>query len=329
MAYRDLREFITALEARGWLKRIQVEVDPILEIAEITDRVSKRLGPALLFEHVKGSTMPVLINTYGAEERMNLALGVNSIDEIAETLSELLEMKPPESLWEKIKLLPKLKDLASAFPKKVKDGPCKEVIVKENPSLEVLPILQCWPKDAGRYITFPLVFTKDPETGVRNVGTYRMQVFDEKTTAMHWHTHKGGAAHYRKAKRLGKRLEVAVALGCDPATTFAATLPLPEGVDELLVAGFLGKKPVELVKCETIDLEVPANAEIVLEGYVDPDELRLEGPFGDHTGFYSLPGLFPVFHLTCLTHRLNPIYQTIIVGRTPQEDCWICRAIER
>lgn len=329
MAYQDLREFIAALEARGWLKRIRVEVDSILEIAEITDRVSKRLGPALLFEHVKGSTMPVLINAFGTEERMNLALGVTSIDEIAETLSELLETKPPESLWEKIKLLPKLKDLASAFPKKVKDGSCKEVIVKDHPSLEILPILKCWPKDAGRYITFPLVFTKDPETGIRNVGTYRMQVLDEKTTAMHWHTHKGGAAHYRKAKRLKKRIEVAVALGCDPATTFAATLPLPEGVDELLVAGFLRKKPVELVKCETIDLEVPANAEIVLEGFVDPDELRLEGPFGDHTGFYSLPDLFPVFHLTCLTHRLNPIYQTIIVGRPPQEDCWMGRAIER
>lgn len=329
MAYQDLREFIAALEARGWLKRIKVEVDPILEIAEITDRVSKRLGPALLFEKVKGSTMPVLINAFGTEERMNLALGVTSIDEIAETLSELLETKPPESLWEKIKLLPRLKDLASAFPKKVKDGSCKEVIVKDHPSLEILPILKCWPKDAGRYITFPLVFTKDPETGIRNVGTYRMQVFDEKTTAMHWHTHKGGAAHYRKAKRLKKRIEVAVALGCDPATTFAATLPLPEGVDELLVAGFLRKKPVELVKCETIDLEVPANAEIVLEGFVDPDELRLEGPFGDHTGFYSLPDLFPVFHLTCLTHRLNPIYQTIIVGRPPQEDCWMGRAIER
>ncbi|MBI3987983.1 MAG: menaquinone biosynthesis decarboxylase, partial [candidate division NC10 bacterium] len=196
-------------------------------------------------------------------------------------------------------------------------------------SLDFLPIIQCWPQDAGRYITFPLVITKDPETGVRNVGTYRMQVFDGRTTAMHWHTHKGGAAHFRKAKRLGKRMEVAVAIGCDPATTFAATLPLPDGVDELLVAGFLRKRSVELVKCETIDLEVPANTEIVLEGYVDPEELRLEGPFGDHTGFYSLADSYPVFHLTCLTHRRDPIYQTIIVGRPPQEDCWMGRAIER
>jgi len=329
MAYRDLRAFIQTLEERGLLKRVTAEVDPILEIAAITDRVSKRGGPALLFENVKGSKIPVLINAFGTEERMNLALGVSSISEIAETLSELLDLKPPESLWEKIKFLPRLKDLASVPPKRVSDGPCKEVILKEEASLESLPILKCWPKDGGRYITFPLVFTKDPETGIRNVGTYRMQVFDGRTTAMHWHAHKGGASHFRKAKRLGKRMEVAVAIGCDPATTFAATLPLPEGVDELLVAGFLRKRPVELVKCETIDLEVPANAEIVLEGYVDPEELRLEGPFGDHTGFYSLPDPYPVFHLTCMTHRRDPIYQTIIVGRPPQEDCWIGGAIER
>jgi 4-hydroxy-3-polyprenylbenzoate decarboxylase len=272
--------------------------------------------------------MPVLINAFGTEERMNLALGVKSIDEIAETLSELLETKAPESLWERIKLLPKLKNLAAAFPKRVKDGPCKEVILKD-PSLDILPVLKCWPQDGGRYITFPLVLTKDPETGVRNCGAYRMQVFDQKTTAMHWHAHKGGAAHYRKAKRLGQRIEVAVAIGCDPATTFSATLPLPEGIDEMLVAGFLREKPVELVKCETIDLEVPANAEIVLEGYVDPEELRLEGPFGDHTGFYSLPDSYPVFHLTGMSHRRDPIYQTIIVGRPPQEDCWMGQAIER
>ncbi len=329
MSYRDLREFLRVLEQEGELKRITAPVDPILEIAEITDRVTKAGGPALLFERVKGSSFPLLINTFGTERRMNLALGVKTLEELGDVLTELLEVKTPESLLDKIRLLPKLKDLASAFPKRVKDGPCKEVIIRDHPRLDIFPIIQCWPQDGGRYITFPLVFTKDPETGIRNVGTYRMQVFDDKTAAMHWHTHKGGAAHYRKYKRLGKRIEVAVALGCDPATTFAATLPLPEGVDELIAAGFLRKAPVELVECETIDMEVPATAEIVLEGYVDPEELRVEGPFGDHTGFYSLPDQFPVFHLTCITHRRSPIYQTIIVGKPVQEDCFMGAAIER
>ncbi|HEY4719327.1 MAG TPA: UbiD family decarboxylase domain-containing protein, partial [Candidatus Methylomirabilis sp.] len=205
MSYRDLREFLQVLEREGVLKRITAPVDPILEIAEITDRVTKASGPALLFERVKGSAFPVLINTFGTERRMNLALGVKSIDELGDILTELLEVKTPESLLDKIRLLPKLKDLASAFPKRVNDGPCKEVIIRDDPRLDIFPIIQCWPKDGGRYITFPLVFTKDPETGIRNVGTYRMQVFDAKTTAMHWHTHKGGAAHYRKYKRLGKR----------------------------------------------------------------------------------------------------------------------------
>lgn len=329
MAYSDLRDFMAALERAGELGRIPVEVDPILEVAEITDRVSKRGGPALLFERVKGSAMPLLINAFGSPRRMALALQVTSLDELAAELQELLNLKAPEGLLDKLRMLPRLQDLAAAFPKIVADGPCKEVIVRENPSLAGLPIIQCWPQDAGRYITFPLVFTKDPETGVRNCGTYRMQVFDERTTAMHWHVQKGGAAHYRKAKRRGGRVEVGVAIGADPAVCFAGTLPLPEGLDEMLVAGFIRKKPVELVRCETVDVEVPANAEIVLEGYVDTEELRREGPFGDHTGFYSLADDYPVFHLTCLTHRRSPIYHTTIVGRPPMEDCHMAAAIER
>jgi 4-hydroxy-3-polyprenylbenzoate decarboxylase len=273
--------------------------------------------------------MPVLINAFGSPARMSLALEVQSLDDLASELQELLDTKAPHGILDKLRMLPKLRDLASAFPKIVRDGPCKEVIVRDNPSLADLPILQCWPQDAGRYITFPLVFTKDPETGIRNCGTYRMQVFDERTTAMHWHIHKGAAAHHRKARRLGRRVEVGVAIGADPAVCFAGTLPLPEGIDEMLVAGFIRKKPVELVKCETVEVEVPAAAEIVLEGYVDAEELRREGPFGDHTGFYSLADDYPVFHLTCLTRRASPVYHTTIVGRPPMEDCHMGAAIEQ
>jgi 4-hydroxy-3-polyprenylbenzoate decarboxylase len=329
MAYRDLRAFITALERAGELRRITAEVDPVLEVAEVTDRVSKRGGPALLFERPKGASMPLLINAFGSPRRMALALEVETLDALAGDLQALLDLKTPEGFLDKLRLLPRLQELAGVFPKLVKDGPCKEVIVRENPSLAGIPILQCWPQDAGRYLTFPLVFTKDPETGVRNCGTYRMQVFDERTTAMHWHIQKGGAAHHRKARRQGRRIEVGVAIGADPAVCFAATLPLPEGIDEMLVAGFIRKQPVELTRCETVDVEVPANAEIVLEGYVDPEELRREGPFGDHTGFYSLADDYPVFHLTGLTRRRQPLYHTIIVGRPPMEDCHLAAAIER
>ncbi len=328
MAYTDLRDFIAALERAGELRRIAAEVDPILEVTEITDRVSKRGGPALFFERVKGGAMPVLINAFGSRARMNLALQVGSLADLAAELQEILDLKAPEGLLGKLMMLPKLQDLASAFPKIVNSGPCKEVIARDSPSLAGIPVLQCWPQDAGRYITLPLVFTKDPDTGTRNCGTYRMQVFDERTTAMHWHIQKGGAAHYRKAKRRGRRVEVGVAIGADPAVCFAGTLPLPEGIDEMLVAGFIRKKPVEMVRCETVDVEVPANAEIVLEGYVDTEELRTEGPFGDHTGYYSLADAYPVFHLTCVTHRRNPIYHTIIVGRPPMEDCHMAAAIE-
>ncbi len=329
MAYPDLRAFIAALERAGELRRIAAEVDPVLEVAEITDRVSKRGGPALLFECLKGASMPLLINAFGSERRMALALQVERMDALAADLQALLDLKAPEGFLDKLRLLPRLQELSSVFPKLVKDGPCKEVVVREQPSLTGIPILQCWPQDAGRYITFPLVFTKDPETGVRNCGAYRMQVFDERTTAMHWHIQKGGAAHHRKAKRKGQRIEVGVAIGADPAVCFAATLPLPEGIDEMLVAGFIRKQPVELVRCESVDVEVPASAEIVLEGYVDPEELRREGPFGDHTGFYSLADDYPVFHLTALTRRRQPVYHTIIVGRPPMEDCHMAAAIER
>ncbi len=328
MAYSDLRAFVAALERAGELRRISVEVDPVLEIAEIADRVSKGGGPALLFEHVKGSAVPLLINAFGSIRRMGLALEVPSLDALAAELQEVLDLKPPEGWLGKLKMLPRLQELSSAFPKIVQSGLCKEVVVTDRPSLLELPILQCWPQDAGRYITFPLVFTKDPETGVRNCGTYRMQVFDERTTGMHWHIQKGAAAHHRKAKRRGSRVEVGVAIGADPAVCFAGTLPLPEGVDEMLVAGFLRKQPVELTRCETVDVEVPANAEIVLEGYVDPDELRTEGPFGDHTGFYSLADEYPVFHLTAVTRRRSPIYLTTVVGRPPMEDCYMAAAIE-
>ena len=329
MAYRDLHEFVKLLEERSLLRRISVEVDPVLEISEITDRVTKRGGPALLFEKVKGSSVPLLINAFGTPERMCLALEADSLDKIAHRISALLRPDVPASLLEKLQALAKLKEFSDALPVSVRTGPCKEVIVRNQPSLSFLPILQCWPKDGGRYITFPMVITKDPETGARNVGCYRMQVFDERTTAMHWQLHKDGTAHHRKYKEMGKRMEVAVALGADPATMYAATAPLPHGMDEFVLAGFLRKKPVELVKCETVDLEVPAHAEIILEGYVDPEERRREGPFGDHTGFYSLEDRFPVFHVTCITRRKNPIYPTIIVGKPVQEDDFLGKASER
>jgi len=329
MAYKDLRAFLKILEERGLLKRIKVEVDPILEIAEINDRVVKAGGPALLFENPKGSRFPVLVNTFGSFERMCLALEVENLDDIGKRMLEFLEPEIPINLIEKLKALPKLKQLSDFIPKTVKSGPCKEVIIKDNPSLNIFPILKTWPQDGGRFITLPMVFTKDPETGIRNCGMYRMQVYDAKTTGMHWHIHKDGARHFRKAERLGKRLEVAVAIGSDPATIYSATAPLPEDIDEMLFAGFLRRAPVELIKCETVDLEVPANSEIVLEGYCNPGERRIEGPFGDHTGYYSLKDEYPVFHITCITHRKDAIYPATIVGKPPMEDCYIAKATER
>lgn len=329
MPYKDLREFIRFLERKGLLMRITSEVDPVLEIAEINDRIVKKSGPALFFQKPKDSKFPCVVNLFGSYERMKLALEVNSLDEIGDRMLEFLEPEIPTNLIEKLRALPKLKRLADFLPKCVNSGPCKEVIFKDNISLNVFPILKTWPADGGKFITLPMVFTKDPETGIRNCGMYRMQVYDEKTTGMHWHMHKDGAKHYRNAEKDGKRLEVAVAIGSDPAVMYSSTAPLPEGVDEMLFAGFLRGSPVELIKCETVNLEVPANSEIVLEGYCEPHERRVEGPFGDHTGYYSLQDEFPVFHITCITHRKDALYPATIVGKPPMEDCYIAKATER
>jgi 4-hydroxy-3-polyprenylbenzoate decarboxylase len=331
MAYADLRAFIAALEKVGELKRVTAEVDPNLEITEIADRAVKANGPALLFENPKNHNIPVLINSFAGMRKMELALEVDSIDSIAGRIAEYLEMKTPQGLMGKLKMLPKLAEMGSFFPREVSGGPVKEVIKKDNFSLYDYPVLKCWPQDGGPFITLPLVFSKNPVTGKRNVGVYRLQVYDERSTGMHWQTHKQGAEHYRRRLAAGKedRMEVAVAIGSDPATMFSGILPLPPDLDEMLFAGFLRSKPVELVKCETVDLEVPANAEIVLEGYVKLGELRTEGPFGDHTGFYSLEDQFPVFHVTCITQRKNPIYATTIVGPPPMEDYYMGKTIER
>jgi 4-hydroxy-3-polyprenylbenzoate decarboxylase len=408
LAYDDLRDWIKALENAGELKRIREEVSPELEITEITDRVSKigagakvasgaagshpfrtelgkdgapqpyaPGGPALLFENVKGHPgQKVLINQFGSQRRMALALGVNGLDEIAERIHALMNVKPPTGLFDKLKMLPQLGALTSAFPKTLsaKEARCKEVIRRDNFDLNHFPILKCWPHDGGRFITLPCVHTRDPRTGKRNIGMYRMQVYDGQTTGMHWQRQKVAAEHYREAVRRqaaehstesplhamvaamaesaggavaisdgpiggmpqvalgnlkGSRLEVAVAIGTDPITTFAAIVPAPPEVEEFMIAGFLRGKPVEIVKCETVDLEVPAHAEIVLEGYVELGELRAEGPFGDHTGFYTLTDLYPVFHLTCITHRRDPIYAATIVGKPPMEDAWMGKAVER
>ncbi|HEY6339428.1 MAG TPA: UbiD family decarboxylase [Candidatus Sulfotelmatobacter sp.] len=408
MPFDDLRQWIAALDRAGELKRIRTEVDPILEIAEITDRLSKGAeagarhvatgaspvppsearqsrspapgGSALLFENVKGHPgSKVLINQFGSEARMKLALGVSSLDEIADRIRVFMDVKSPQGFLDKIKMLPMLAEMGKFFPKTVPTGPCKEVIKRDNFSLLDFPILQCWPKDAGQFITLPCVTTRDPKTGKRNLGMYRMQVYDEHTAGMHWQRQKIGAEHYREMLRLAAangedgsstdqvgtaapgrpvraefaraavdimarssggsvlvegtrpsgKLEVAVAIGTDPAVTFSAIVPAPPDVEEYLIAGFLRGAPVELVKCETLDLEVPASSEIVLEGHVHLDELRTEGPFGDHTGFYSLEDLYPVFHLTCITHRKDPIYATTIVGKPPQEDAYMGKAVER
>jgi len=334
LAYNDLREFIDALESRGWLKRIAQPVSCELEITEITDRVSKMKGDknvALLFENVIGYDMPVLMNAFGSMERMALAFGVEQVDDIAQEIRQILKL-PYISLQNKldlVKIIPTAKR-AINFPKYVKNAPCQEVIIKDKPSLDKFPILKCWPGDAGQFITLPLVFTKNPLNGKRNVGMYRLQVFDGQTTGMHWHIHKNGAENYRAHRELGKdKIEVAVAIGGDPVITYAATAPLPRDIDEMVFAGFLRKKAVEMVKCQTVDVEVPAGAEIILEGYVNMDELRREGPFGDHTGYYSLADDYPVFHITCITHRKNPIYPATIVGKPPMEDCFLAKATER
>ncbi len=332
MAFADLRQFITHLESRGELRRVTVPVSRDLEIAEITDRISK--GPAaqnkaLLFERVEGFEMPVLINTFGTARRMAWALGVEDLGELSGRVEKLLDLRMPGSFFDKLRKLGDLFDLAKAGPKHVSAAACQEVVETRSPSFKSLPILQCWPKDAGHYITLPLVFTRDPVSGARNVGMYRLQVFDDRTLGMHWQTHKGSAEHHREAERLQKPMEVAIALGGDPATIYTGSAPLPPGIDEIVFSGWLRGAGVEMVKCKTIDIEIPAHAEIVLEGFVDPKERRREGPFGDHTGYYSLARDYPVFHLTAVTHRRVPIYPTIIVGRPPQEDYWLGKATER
>ena len=390
VAYHDLREWIAALDKAGELKRIKEPVSPRLEITEITDRASKAGsgsrtvkgaagyapgGPALLFENVTGHPgHKVLINQFGSERRMAMSLGVERLDEIAERIQGLLNLKAPEGFLDKLKMLPQLGALTSAFPKTVsaKDAACKQVILKENFNLLDFPVLTCWPHDGGPFITLPCVHTRS-KAGKRNIGMYRMQVYDGQTTGMHWQRQKVAAEHYREALRAaaaanaetdpkaarvaamaetmggayapapavgglpqvsfgtlkGSRLEVAVAIGTDPATTFSAIVPAPPEIEEFLIAGFLRGKPVEIVKCETVDLEVPAQAEIILEGYVELGELRTEGPFGDHTGFYTMQDEYPVFHLTCITHRKDPIYAATIVGKPPMEDAWMGKAVER
>lgn len=334
MAYKDLRDFVEKLKAEGELIEINAQVSAELEITEITDRASKNQGienKALLFNNVEGSEIPVLTNAFGSFRRMAISLGVDDVKDIAKRIEDFIKPQVPDSLLGKVSMLPKLAEMSSFLPKITNKAPCQEVVITDlsQPILDKLPILKCWPKDGGAFITLPLVFTKDPLSGNRNVGMYRLQKFDNLTTGMHWHKHHDGAKNFETAKKRGQKFEVAVALGCDPSITYSATAPVPSGVDEMIFAGFLRKKPVELVKCKTVDIEVPADAEIVLEGYVDGHETRTEGPFGDHTGYYSLSGEFPVFYITAMTHRKNPIYPATIVGKPPQEDCYLGKATEQ
>ncbi|MFH2045126.1 MAG: menaquinone biosynthesis decarboxylase [Pseudomonadota bacterium] len=329
MPYKNLREFIEKLEALGELHRIKAEVDPILEITEITDRISKSDGPALLFEKVRGFSYPIIINAFGSYKRMQLALSCNSFDEIATRLESSIKMRPPEGIMGKIKMLFALKEMAGLIPKKVKKAPCQEKVFTEGALLDKLPIIQCWPDDGGPFITLPIVITKDPETGIQNAGMYRMQKYDNTSTGMHWQYNKDGTRHFDKYKNLNRRMDVAVALGGSPSVTYAATAPLPPDIDELVFAGFLDSKPVEIVKAKTVDLYVPAESDFVIEGYVDPAEERIEGPFGDHTGFYSAADIYPVFHITAVTCRNDAIYPTTIVGKPPMEDCYMAKATER
>lgn len=331
MPFESLSSFIQLLESKNELIRVKEFVSPELEITDITDRFSKHNGKALLFEN-NGTAFPLLINAMGTEKRMCLALGVDSLDDIGKEIMALAGkmMMPRETLLSKLAILPALAGIAAWMPRSTGGkGKCQEVIIN-NPDLGKLPVLTCWPYDGGPFITLPVVHTRHPESGMRNVGMYRMQVMGKDLTGMHWHLHKNSASHFREYKRLGKRMPVAVTLGGDPAYTYSATAPLPENVDEYLLAGFLRKKRVEMVKCLTSELEVPSDVDFVIEGYVDPaEDLVLEGPFGDHTGFYSLADYYPKFHVTCITHRKDAVYPTTIVGVPPQEDAWIGKATER
>jgi len=325
---RDLREWIALLEREGELRRISVEADPDLEITEITDRVVKGGGPALLFEHPKHSQHPLLINQFGTERRMCMAFGVESLDDAAAKLGDILDMQPPDGIREKVKGLLKLKSVADARPKTVSKGACQEVVLEgADVDLTRLPVQRCWPGDPAPFITLPAVITKDPKTDTRNVGMYRMQVIDRGSTFMHWQMHKDGRADLLAAE--DGRIPVAVAIGLDPVTAYSASAPLPKHLDELMLAGFLRGEPVELVACKTVPLEVPANAEIVLEGWVAKDDVGIEGPFGDHTGYYSHAEPFPIFRISAMTMRRDAIYASIVVGKPPAEDAWLGKATER
>ncbi len=330
VGFRNLTEFLRALEADGDLTRVRREVSPRLEIAEIADRSVKGDGPALLFENVTGSPLPVAINLFASRRRMLRALGLSTFEEWDSRLEPLLDPKPPEGFLDKLKTIPKVTELAQIFPKTVRSAPCQEIVeTGEQVDLTKLPVLTCWPQDAGPFITLPLVITRDPTSRKVNVGVYRMQVFDRNTTGMHWQKHKDGAGQARGYEREGRRMEVAVAIGADPATVFSGVAPLPPGISEFLFAGFVRGEGVPVADGKTVDVPVPAEAEIVLEGYVDPGERRREGPFGDHTGFYSLDDDFPVFHVTAVTRRREPVYLTTIVGRPPMEDGFMGEAVER
>jgi len=332
MLHKNIRDFIQFLENNGDLIRITALVDTELEISRITDKCIKNGGPALLFENVKNSNHSVVTNLFGTHQRMAWALGIQKSEELTNKVDKIMNVVkiPPTSLLDKLRTLKELAGMARTQPKLISKGPCQEVIIENNPDLYTLPHLKCWPLDGGKYITLPLVFTKDPKTKKRNVGIYRMQIYDSKTAGMHWQTHKVGADHYRQSQNLKEeRLEVAIALGADPITMWSGVLPLPPDIDELAVAGVLRESPVEMVRCKTIDMEVPAQSEIILEGYVIPGELRTEGPFGDHTGYYSLEDQYPVFHLTAITHRKDAIYPATVVGRPPSEDYYMGKAAER
>lgn len=330
MKFKDLQEFVQALEARGELKYIDAEVSAELEITEIADRISKEYGPALLFRNVKSSKYPVLINAMGTYERMSLGLGAEKLDDIGKEIGEYLDLGNYLSLKKLIKRIPKFLRLLYVFPRRSRGrGECQQVIEKDV-DLDTLPVLKCWPEDAGRFFTLPLIFTKHLKSKQQNVGMYRMQIMDKSSTGMHWHKHKDGSEIFKEYKEAGKKMPVSVALGCDPSITYSATAPLPKMLDEMMLAGWIRRARVKMVKCISNDIYVPANAEIVLEGYVDPEEdLVLEGPFGDHTGYYSLADYYPKFHVTCITHKKNAIYPTTIVGKPPMEDCYMAKATER
>jgi len=331
--FPSLREFIQALDRAGELVRVRDEVSPHLEIAALADLEMKRPGggKALLFERPRGHELPVLVNAFGSRRRLCLALGVEGVEEIPRRIDALLRTAPPKGLGDALRLLPTLLDLKGVPPRRHRGRPpCQEVVrTGDDVDLTRLPVLTCWPDDGGPFVTFPCVFTRDPETGRQNLGMYRLQVYDRNTTGMHWHIHKDGSRAHQGYLRAGRRMEVAVAIGTDPVVTYCATAPLPHGVDELMLAGFIRRKPVTLAPCVTVDLQVPATAEIVLEGYVEPGEERVEGPFGDHTGVYSPAEPYPVFHVTAITQRRDPVYFTTVVGTPPMEDAWLGYATER